>query len=504
MNPQNRYVRFRGYMAAACLIALLSLSAAAAAQTTTCSAPSSPGVNICSPADGSFVQESFFTVSAAGTNTNGTDGMDVWLDGIKLGFFANTTAVDIENLNASVGPHQLDIYAVGVDGELRAQTSFFKVFEIGCFSFEPGVLCSPANGSSAALPFAIFANGTFNPNGTAGMDVWLDGFKLGFFANTTNVNINAAAAGGPHQLDIFAVGVNGEKNLQSSVFTVLAPDCNTPASPGVNICSPGNGSTKASPMNIVALGRNSGPTDGMDVWLDGSKLGFFQGNTVAMTNVKAGIGSHRLDIFAVGVDGELKLQSSFFTVVPCAFPASGVHICSPANGALVRSPFTITAAGRNINGTDGMDVWLDGTKLGFFADTTTVNLDNVKASLGRHQLDIFAVGVDGEKKLQSSVFNACPIPDSPGVNICAPASGSTQEFALNITAAGRNSGPTAGMDVWMNGRKLGFFPGNFVDTILIPPGFGGQPLSAQLDIFAVGVDGELQLSSVVFTFNPAL
>ena len=123
-------------------------------------------------------------------------------------------------------------------------------------------------------------------------------------------------------------------------------------------------------MDIVAIGRNSGPTAGMDVWLDGSKLGFFPGTTVGMTDVEAGVGPHQLDIYAVGTNGELKLKSSFFTVVPCAFPASGVHICSPANesvpltvldsqlnlglprslGDWVASPFTITAAGRNING----------------------------------------------------------------------------------------------------------------------------------------------------------
>jgi len=456
MNPQNRYVRLRGCVAAASLIALLLLSAAGlVAQTATCSAPSSPGVNICSP--GGDSQNSPITISAAGKNTNATDGMDVWLDGIKLGFFANTTTVDIENLTVSEGPHQIDIYAVGVDGQLRAETRFFSATRLGCGS--SGVnICTPANGSPAALPFLISAAGN-NTNGTDGIDVWLDGVKVGFFANTctfcpAQVNVNATAAAGPHQLDIFArtFGVDGEVNHQRSVFTVLAPDCNTPASPGVNICSPGNRSTKDSPMNIVALGRNSGPTAGMDVWLDGSKLGFFLGTTVALTNVKAHTGSHQLDIYAVGTNGELKRQSSVFTVVPCAFPASGVHICSPANRAQIASPFTITAAGGNINGTAGMDVWLDGTKLDFFANSATVNLNNVKASQGLHQLDIYAVGVDGEKKRQSSNFYACPIPDSPDVNICATGKDSTPEFVIGVIAAGRNRGPTA---AWKSGLVVG-------------------------------------------------
>jgi hypothetical protein len=247
MNPHNRYVRLRGCVAAASLIALLCLSAAVAAAQ--CSGPSSPGVNICSPPSGSMRVSSPFVISAAGKNTNGTDGMDVWLDGRKLGFFAGTTTVNIANATALSGSHELDIFAVGVDGELKLQRSFFVVSGGGGCSApaSPGVkICVPANGTPVGEPFEISAAGR-NTNGTAGLDVWLDGAKLGFFGNT-NVKIlgdnrQLFAEVGPHRLDIFAVGVDGELKHRSSSFTELpAAVCPAPGSPGVNICAPANGS----------------------------------------------------------------------------------------------------------------------------------------------------------------------------------------------------------------------------------------------------------------------
>src|ERR1041385_4910375 len=87
--------------------------------------------------------------------------------------------------------------------------------------------------------------------------------------------------------------------------------CPQPTSPGVNICSPVNGSTVTSPFTISAAGRNSVATDGLDVWLDGKKLGWYPG-TVVNTQTSLATGSHQLDIYAVGVNGELQEKTSVF------------------------------------------------------------------------------------------------------------------------------------------------------------------------------------------------
>jgi hypothetical protein len=385
----------------------------------------------------------------------------------------------------------------------------------------PGVsICSPPNGAKVSFgdetPFVVVSAAGKNTNGTNGMDVWLDGTKLGFFDGTT-VNLRyVPAIPGSHELDIFAVGLDGELQLARSFFVVSGGGaCPAPGPPGVSICLPANGRPLTSPFDISAAGTNSSGTAGLDVWMDGTKLGFFANTNVKVFGQKASPGPHELDIFAVGLNGELKLQKSFFTVLSaavCPIPGSpAVNICAPAGTSLVE-PFTISAAGRNTNLTNGMDVWLDGTKLGFFANTMTVNINNV-SSLGDffccHQLDIFAVGADGELILQSlpfarvSISESCIFPNSPGVNICSPTSTGVHRAytPLFIRALGRNSTTTAGMDVWIDGTKIGFYP----DTLLqisVESGAALEEGNHRLDIFAVGVDGELQLGTVTYHISP--
>jgi hypothetical protein len=86
-----------------------------------------------------------------------------------------------------------------------------------------------------------------------------------------------------------------------------------PASPGVNICSPTNNSTTGSTVHVWAAGRDHSTTQGMDVWLDGRKMGFFPGNAVDVQLSNVAPGSHQLDIYAIGVDGEKQLSTVFFT-----------------------------------------------------------------------------------------------------------------------------------------------------------------------------------------------
>jgi hypothetical protein len=177
----------------------------------------------------------------------------------------------------------------------------------------------------------------------------------------------------------------------------------------------------------------------------------------------------------------------------------GVTICSPVNGSSNTAPIHILAAGRDSVTTAGMDVWIDGVKFNWYAGATTVDVMDSNIGPGMHQLDIYAVGTNGEKQFATVTFSvsggtACPVPSSPGVNICAPVNGATVGSPVHISAAGRDNSATAGMDVWLDGKKVGWFPGNTVVADVSNVGAG----SHQLDIYAVGVDGELQKTTVVF------
>ncbi len=79
-----------------------------------CSAPSSPGVNICSPVNNSTVNSPVNTLAAANI-TGSLARMELWIDGVK--FYTETTST---TLNASfplaAGKHQFGVYAVNTAG----------------------------------------------------------------------------------------------------------------------------------------------------------------------------------------------------------------------------------------------------------------------------------------------------------------------------------------------------------------------------------------------------
>ena len=397
--------------------------------TGTCPIPTTPGVSICAPANGSTIT-SPFTISASGKNTNGTAGLDVWLDGVKFGWYP-TNAVDVQ-ATASVGSHQLDIYAVGSDGELKETTVMFSVGTTtggggggggttGCSArSSPGVtICTPAQGSTVTSPVQITGYG-MNNGPTDGMDVYIDGRHAGWYGGTTSLNISVTLAGGSHQLDLYAVGVNGELQQASVTFSVgttsggggggtgggTGGSCAQPSSAGVNICSPLNGATVSSPVTITASGRNSGATAGLDVWIDGQKFGWYPQTSISV-QATLGVGQHHLDIYAVGTNGELQESTVIFTVgstsgggtgggTTCSQPSSpAVVICAPANNATVNSPVAISAAGRNSGATDGMDVYIDGHHTGWYGGVTSISI-SVALGSGTHQLDVYAVGTNGE------------------------------------------------------------------------------------------------------------
>jgi hypothetical protein len=85
-----------------------------------CNAPTSPGVNVCAPANGSTVT-SPVTVQAKATIAGTLARMEVWVDGVKK--FTETTST---TLNASIalatGSHRFDIYAVNTAGTKYLKT----------------------------------------------------------------------------------------------------------------------------------------------------------------------------------------------------------------------------------------------------------------------------------------------------------------------------------------------------------------------------------------------
>lgn len=234
-------------------------------------------------------------------------------------------------------------------------------------------VCLP--GSSASGSPVHFGIGAAGQTIMRKVEVWVDGTKMGQqlvknFSHYAYFDQDLSLSNGTHTVDIYTAGYDNLLQHKSFQVTVGSSggggSCPVPSTPGVNICSPANGSTVTSPIHILASGKNTGTTAGMDVWLDGTKVGWYSGTNTVDTQVYVSPGNHRLDVYARGTNGELQEATSYF-VVPsntnCPAPSSsgGIDMCSPVNGSTISSPLHVIATGGSA--VDTIEVWIDGNKI---------------------------------------------------------------------------------------------------------------------------------------------
>lgn len=121
-----------------------------------------------------------------------------------------------------------------------------------------------------------------------------------------------ALSNSTHKLYVYSVTSTSITAAPGSPFTIPSTPnalsvvpllCSSPASDGVHICSPGSGSTVASPVLLSASAKVAGTLDRMEVWVDGVKK--YTGRlTQLSTTLKLGTGKHRFGVFAVNTAGQ--------------------------------------------------------------------------------------------------------------------------------------------------------------------------------------------------------
>ncbi|MGB7352684.1 MAG: Ig-like domain-containing protein, partial [Acidobacteriaceae bacterium] len=80
-----------------------------------CSAPSSAGVNLCSPASGATVS-SPVQVEASATVTGKLDQMELWVDGVKKDSETSSATLNT-SISLSAGTHRFAVLAVNTSGQ---------------------------------------------------------------------------------------------------------------------------------------------------------------------------------------------------------------------------------------------------------------------------------------------------------------------------------------------------------------------------------------------------
>jgi hypothetical protein len=176
-----------------------------------CGAPSSPGVNVCKPVNGSTVG-SPVEVQATANITGALAAMEVWVDGVKMYMERTSTTFDT-SIALADGYHRFDIYAVNTAGTKWERTVYATVgTSNGCAAPSSyGVnVCSPANGSTVSSPVTVTASANI-PGTLARMEVWANGVKKYTESTSKSFTTSISLAAGSYQFDIYAVNTAGTK-----------------------------------------------------------------------------------------------------------------------------------------------------------------------------------------------------------------------------------------------------------------------------------------------------
>jgi hypothetical protein len=175
-----------------------------------CAAPSSPGVNVCSPTQGE-IAPSPVTVTASGTGASGAvNHLELWIDGTKIGNYSGST------MNTSVtladGSHAITV--VEVDSKGNDVKSSPVNITVGTASAcaapsSPGVdVCSPTAGESTASPVSFVATGKGASGSVNHLELWIDGTKVGNYSGAT-MSTSVSEPAGSHTATVIEVDSAG-------------------------------------------------------------------------------------------------------------------------------------------------------------------------------------------------------------------------------------------------------------------------------------------------------
>ena len=360
----------------------------------------------------------------------------------------------------------------------------FAAFAHGQCSVGNGVqFCSPSNGAATGTSTTVTAAGASN---IVAMKLYVDGQDpavdtVHSASLTTGVNLS----GGQHNLTV--VGWDNPGNVYQSSITVSAGASNSSAAPsgscgangtGVTVCSPGNGSSLASPVQITAAAAAGSGIAAMKIYVDDQDSYTIQSNSIN-TSLGMGAGSHYVVVQAwdnsgnvyktpvtINVSGGSQSVPSPApaptpTAGPCGASGTGVTVCAPLNGANTGSPVQITAGAGAGSGIAAMKVYIDNN------DSYTIQSNSINTALpmgsGSHYVVVQAWDNSGNVYKTPVTINvgggASPTPSScgttSGVQFCSPTNGSAASGSVPVVAAGSSN--IIAMQLYVDGQNPAAF-----------------------------------------------
>ena len=212
--------------------------------------------------------------------------------------------------------------------------------------------------------------------------------------------------------------------------------------------------------------------------------------------------------FAFGLVGLLFLTSVGWS--QCNSPSSsGVVICTPTNGSTVVYVAEVSAAATPASGASisAMYMYDNGTLITKTGQgQNTLNVYNGSTYNGRHHVVIKATDTDGNVYLATTNFNVtgegyfpCPLPNSPGVNICNPPVGSIYGLGVTVDASAKGQSKITNMSFYLNGNLLSSNPNT--DSIGLAVQLAQQGVPNKLTVTATDSSGNTYSATQTLVAN---
>ena len=354
----------------------------------------------------------------------------------------------------------------------------FAALAHGQCSVGSGVqFCSPSNGAATGTSTTVSAAGASN---IVAMKLYVDGQDpAADTVQSASLTTSVSLGSGQHNLTV--VGWDNPGNVYQSSITVSAGASNAPSSSsgtcaangtGVTICSPGNGSSIASPVQINAAAAAGSGIAAMKIYVDDQDSYTIQSNAIN-TSLGMGAGTHNVVVQAWDNSGNVYKTPVSVNVSggsaptpsptptptpagPCGASGTGVSVCAPLNGANTGSPVQITAGAAAGSGIAAMKVYIDNQ------DSYTIQSNSINTTLpmssGTHYVVVQAWDNSGnvyKTPVTVSVSGGSSAPSScgttSGVQFCSPTNGSAASGSVPVVAAGSSN--IIAMQLYVDGQN---------------------------------------------------
>lgn len=241
------------------------------------------------------------------------------------------------------------------------------------------------------------------------VEAWVDGRKIGEQYNVWGgygwLDLHTKLSVGNHTLALLGVDVDNRLVRGGMRYPLVVVACDAPGSPGINLCSPTDGSTVGEHVSVVAAVNPGGTLSAIELWVDGAKYGGDVKSSPLDEQLTLPAGTHRIAVVATNTAGE-KWEKVANVTVPadlgCHAPSSpGVNLCIPTNGEKEEMSGQISEilATANVTGTFArMELWIDGKQSTVETGSTTMHFTRypVGPLTGRHRVAVLAVNTAGQ------------------------------------------------------------------------------------------------------------